>query len=173
MRKVQNKTLNASGFTLTEILIATFVVTLTAAGTFLLVGSGAQLAVHRSHRYEAYELGSQTLDTLKDYVSYGTTAQLDANSNYRLTQDSNAGADCAGVASSRYALKQLPAGQRHCHPLPATSLVGLGVGSQRQRTYQVTDVDLAPTFDSDGDGIVANDKDVKRVTVTVDWTEKR
>ena len=154
------KHFHTTGFTLAELLIATFIVTLTAAGTFVLLGSGAQFGTRRSHRYEAYELGSQTLDTLKDYVSYD---DADTVLKYRLTEDNNVGVNCAAGASTRYALKQLLGGQRHCHPLPTTSLVGLGVIPQRQRTYQVTDVDL------NGDGRT----DYKRVTVTVNWTEKQ
>lgn len=154
---------SVTGFTLTELMIASLIIAFTAAGTFVLLGSASQLSNRRSHRYEVFEYASQTLDTLKDYVSADTT-----NSFYELTGD-DPGPTCPGGGVNRYALEELPiAGDQHCHPLPAGTLENQLGG---ERTYIIEDIDLSAIFDTDNDGDPTNDMDLKRITVTIDWTE--
>lgn len=127
-----------------ELLIATAIILFTAAGTFLLLGSASQFMGRRSHRYEAFEYGIQTLDTLKDYVT-----PLGTDPAYNLQ------GDVAGP--SFWALDPGPPSP-HQHDLPAGVLRDQLGGIRR---YTVTDVDL------DGDLIY----DYKQVTVTIQWTE--
>ena len=145
------KRLSSEGFTLSELLIATVIVILTAAGTITLLGSTTQLSHRRSHRYEALEYAYQTMDTLKDYVTADTADPLHL---YHLTND-DPGAGCAGGAANRYALSPLSGVQNHCHPLPSGVVKNQLAG---KRTYTVEDVVLGGTT-------------IKRVTVTVQWTE--
>ena len=150
------KRLGTKGFTLAELLVATFIITLTAAGTFLLLGSGAQFGARRSHRYEAFEYASQTFDTLKDYI----TPNTGGNPIYHLQGD-DPGPGCGGPAgANRYALSPLSGAQNHCHPLPSGALKDQLGG---KRSYQVEDVDI------NGD----TKPDYKRVVITLDWTEKQ
>ena len=142
-------TMRKRGFTIPELLMATFILVFSAAGTFLLLGSTSQFTSHRTLRYEAFEYASQTLDTLKDYVTEDTP-----NTIYRLTGDVH---NCSGP-SSGYALIEPAGAWEHCHPLPPGTFRDRFGGRRR---YTVEDVDL----DFDGD------PDIKRVTVTINWTE--
>lgn len=153
-----------SGFTIVEILIATIIVVFVAGGTYVLLGSMAQFTGRRPHSYEAFNYAVQTLDTLKNYVTQNT-----GSTNYYLTGDS--GIECPGDGLARYALEDGTVGPRsHRHPLPAGAFYTNYGG---RRCYTVEDVDLAPTVDTNGDGNLTNDADVKRVTVTVSWREPR
>ena len=58
----------------------------------------------------------------------------------------------------------------HTDTLPVGVLGGSSAAPSR--TYRVWNVDVAPTFDSDGDGNPGNDIDYKKVTVTVQWQEQ-
>lgn len=138
------------GFTVTELLIASFIIAMTAAGTFLLLGNAAQFTGQRNHRDEAVEYALQTLDVLKNYVS----DDMD-NSVYRLNGDTP---DCVAGPPSGYALLDGGGAWSHCHPLPVGLLRDQLSGERR---YSVEDLDL------DGDHIA----DYKRVTVTIHWTE--
>lgn len=147
-RQIQEK-----GFTVTELLVATFIVVFTAAGTFVLLGSATQFTHHRTHRYEAVGYAVQTLDTLKNYV----TTEPTTDSAYQITGDPSP--PCGAGPSPRYALLD-QAGWDHCHPLPEGILRDQLRG---RRSYTVEDIDI------NGD----TETDYKRVTVTIDWTEPR
>lgn len=140
-----------TGFTVAELLVASFIITLMAAGTFLLLGNAAQFTDQRDHRGEAIAHALQTLDILKNYVSQDTD-----NPVYHLSGDPTA--PCGAGPPNRYALLDGGGAWDHCHPLPPGTLRDELRG---QRIYTVEDQDL------DGDLIA----DYKRVTVTIRWTE--
>ena len=167
--------LRPNGFTITEFLIATFIVVFAAATSLVVLASTSKMAGHRGHRYLAYGYAAETMDILKNYVTNNT-----ALPQYHLTGDDppGTGASCTGAAIGRYALAPLfdsPMGSNtnglgHCHPLPT----GTGTLATRyggRRTFEVQNVDLDPVVDSDGDGNPTNDVDLKRVNVYVTWTE--
>jgi len=149
-------------FTVTELLMATLIVSLMAALTFVLLGSVTQIQDKRSHRYEALDYAAQTIDTLKDYVTLNVTDLP----TYELAGDA---ANCGGPGPL-YALEvSIGQGWDHCHPLPAGDFVTqLGA----TRTYTVEDVDLDPLFDSDGNGTFDDDQDLQRVVVTVTYNDQ-
>lgn len=164
--------LSTNGFTLTEFLIATFIIVFAATTSFFALASASKMAGHRDHRYQAYGYAAETLDILKNYVTSNTTLP-----QYHLTGDDPA-SNCSTGSAGRYALLQVfdspmgsnPGGAGHCHPLPT----GVGTLATRyggRRTFEVENVDLDPVIDSDGDGNPANDVDLKRVNVYVTWTE--
>lgn len=124
-----------------------------SAGSFVLLAGAKQLSQKPSFRSEAIYYGGETLETLKDYVTTQT-----ALVKYQLIGDT--------VVS--WALTPAPVATPHTHQLPAGVFSGSLAGT---RTYSVTDVDLNPAFDSDGDGNNFNDADYKKVTVTVQWQE--
>jgi len=149
-----------NGFTIVEILIATVIVVFTAGATFALLGSVTQFTGRRPHSYEAFNFATQTLDTLKNYVTRNF-----GDPKYQLTGDAAAGAggECPGVGAASYALRDGPAlnPETHRHPLP-TGPGTLADDYQGERCYTVEDVDL------NGDGTM----DYKRVIVTVTWTSR-
>lgn len=149
------------GFTLIEIVVSTGILVFVSSLTFLLLVSGRQLTQKPSHRTEAGYLASETLETLRNYVTANPQRSVGLSWVYNLLGDGN---------PFRYALLDLQGPAPHLHQLPPGPFKDTLSGT---RQYDVDDVDLDPAFDSDGDGINNNDSDYKKVTVTVRWEEQQ
>ena len=132
-------------------LLSLALLAIVAAGSYVLLASAQQLSQKPSFRSEAVYYAGETLETLKDYVTAQTPPLLP---KYQLSGDAG------------YALTQAS----HTHLLPAGTFKDTLGGT---RTFAVTDIDLDPAFDSDGDGNTGNDVDYKKVTVTIQWTEQQ
>ena len=152
------------GFTLLELLVSMALLIVVASGSFVLLASAKQLAQKPSHRSDGVYFASETLETLRDYVTATPTRENPPLTLvYRLVGDVDP-----------YALTDL-GGPNHIHVLP-TAPDPRGFFKDTlggTRTYVVQNVDVAPLFDSDGDGNPANDVSYQRVTVTVQWTEQK
>ena len=154
-----------------ERLSATVLIVATAAGSYFLLATASRFSGHRARRYEAFGYAAQTLETLKNYVTQNNAASA---TQYELAGDDPIASLCSGGTAARHALDWFysgtPTGAGHCHPLP-TGPGSLASNYSGIRTYDVIDVDLDATIDSDGDSDPGNDRDVKKAIVFVSWTE--
>ena len=139
-----------SGFTLLEVLVSMTLLLLVSASSLVLVVSARQLTQKPGNRSGAVYYATETLNILKEYVTFQTT-----DAKYQLL--------VGGVPSGTYALQ---GGGPYPYDLPSPSPL-----SGANREYTVTDVDLDPLVNSDGVGTASDDADYKRVGVTVRWTE--
>jgi len=141
------------GFTLVEVLVAIFVISITISGLLAVILMGRQTLKTDKYRIKALNYAQETLEELKNYVSL---QQLDAFGVTSYSHLPNAG--ILEGDTYTWALDPAGAGSPHRHDIQNSTDVALGF----DREYTVEDVDISGV----GSGPI-----LKKVTVTVTYPD--
>jgi len=143
------------GFTLVEVLVSVFVISITLSGLLAVILMGKQTLKTDKYRVKALNYAQETLEELKNYVSL---QQKDSFGIDKYVHLPNAG-KLEGDDSITYqwALDPTGSGNPHVHGIQNSTDVALGFA----RTYIVEDVDIGG-----GSGPI-----LKKVTVTVTYPD--
>jgi len=139
------------GFTLVEVLVAVFVISIALSGLLAVILMGKQTLKTDKYRVKALNYAQETLEELKNYVSL---KQIDS-----FGTDSYAHLPNGGILEGDNTYKwALAVANDHQHSISNSTDVALGF----DRTYTVIDVDMSGT----GAGPY-----IKKVTVTVEYPD--
>lgn len=139
------------GFTLVEVLVAVFVISIALSGLLAVILMGKQTLKTDKYRVKALNYAQGTLEELKNYVSLKQEDGFGTDSYAHLPN----GGILEGDNTYTWALA---VANDHQHSISNSTDVALGFN----RTYTVTDVDISGT----GSGPY-----IKKVTVTVTYPD--